>query len=85
LGARFRKQLETLVGNKVELVRGKGLLLAVVLKESAGPARQYCEQLMEKGLLCKETHQNVIRFAPPLVAEPEDLDWAFEQIESVLK
>jgi ornithine--oxo-acid transaminase len=84
LGAAFRKKLESLVGNKVELVRGKGLLLAVVLKESAGPARKYCEMLMEKGLLCKETHQNVIRFAPPLVAQPGDLDWAFEQIASVL-
>ena len=84
MGAHFRKKLETLVGNKVELVRGQGLLLATVLKESAGPARQYCEQLMEKGLLCKETHQNVIRFAPPLVAKTEDLDWAFEQIAGVL-
>jgi ornithine--oxo-acid transaminase len=84
LGARFRKKLESLTDGKVDLVRGQGLLLAVVLKESAGPARQYCEQLMEKGLLCKETHQNVIRFAPPLVAKPEDLDWAFEQIAGVL-
>ena len=84
LGAGFCKKLESLVGNKVELVRGKGLLLAAVLKESAGPARNYCEQLADKGLLCKETHQNIIRFAPPLVIEQKDLDWAFEQIAQVI-
>jgi ornithine--oxo-acid transaminase len=84
LGAAFKKKLETLVGGKVGLVRGKGLFLAAVLDKSAGSARSYCEQLMEKGLLCKETHENIIRFAPPLVIEQKDLDWAFEQIQEVL-
>jgi ornithine--oxo-acid transaminase len=84
LGAVFKTKLEKLLGNKVELVRGHGLLLAAVLKESAGPARQYCEQLMERGLLCKETHQNIIRFAPPLVVDRQDLDWAYEQVAEVL-
>ncbi len=84
LGGRFKARLEGLVGDKVELVRGRGLLLAVVLSESAGTARAYCEQMMERGLLCKETHQNIIRFAPPLVIEAKDLDWAFEQIAAVL-
>jgi ornithine--oxo-acid transaminase len=84
LGAAFKKKLETLVGDKIELVRGKGLFLAAVLKQSAGTARSYCEQLMEKGLLCKETHENIIRFAPPLVIEEKDLDWAFERIKEVL-
>jgi ornithine--oxo-acid transaminase len=84
LGAAFSKKLETLVGTKVELVRGKGLFLAVVLKKTAGSARSYCEKLMEKGLLCKETHENIIRFAPPLVISQKDLDWAFEGIRDVL-
>jgi ornithine--oxo-acid transaminase len=84
LGAAFSKKLETLVGAKVELVRGRGLFLAVVLKKAAGPARAYCEQLLEKGLLCKETHENIIRFAPPLVIDQKDLDWAFERIKEVL-
>ncbi len=84
LGAKFAERLASLRGNKVESVRGRGMLLAVVLKESAGAARGYCEQLMEKGLLCKETHQNVIRFAPPLVIDEKDLDWAFDRIREVL-
>ncbi|RME25329.1 MAG: ornithine--oxo-acid transaminase [Deltaproteobacteria bacterium] len=84
LGDYFKQKLQALVGPKVELVRGRGLLLAVVLKKEAGSARQYCERLMEEGLLCKETHDNVIRFAPPLVVSREELDWAFERIKKVL-
>jgi ornithine--oxo-acid transaminase len=84
LGGSFKDRLQGLTSGKVELVRGKGLLLAVVLKESAGGAREYCEQLMNKGLLCKETHHNIIRFAPPLVIEEKDLDWAFAQISEIL-
>jgi ornithine--oxo-acid transaminase len=49
------------------------------------PAREYCEQLKEEGLLCKETHENVIRFAPPLIIKQEDLDWAIEKIYKVLE
>lgn len=84
LGEYFRGRLEALVGPRVKLVRGRGLLLAVVLREDAGGARQYCEQLMQQGLLCKETHEDIIRFAPPLVIERADLDWACERIEQVL-
>jgi len=84
LGEYFRGRLEALVGPRVKLVRGRGLLLAVVLREDAGGARQYCEQLMQQGLLCKETHEDIIRFAPPLVIEQADLDWACERIEQVL-
>ncbi|MBW1806691.1 MAG: ornithine--oxo-acid transaminase [Deltaproteobacteria bacterium] len=84
LGGRFKDKLQGLTSGKVELVRGKGLLLAVVLKETAGGAREYCEQLMEKGLLCKETHHNIIRFAPPLVIDEKDLDWAFTLIKEIL-
>ncbi len=84
LGERFKARLVGLCGNKIELVRGRGLLLAMVLKKSAGPARPYCEQLMARGMLCKETHQHIIRLAPPLVISEADLDLAFEKIRAVL-
>jgi len=65
-------------------VRGRGLLVGVELKPSGGGARRFAEALKDKGLLCKETHENVIRFAPPLIITREDLDWALERIERVL-
>ena len=68
----------------VREVRGKGLLIGVELVPEAGGARRFCEALKEEGLLCKETHGNVIRFAPPLVVTREELDWALERIEPVL-
>jgi ornithine--oxo-acid transaminase len=84
LGKYFRERLEGLKSDKIELVRGKGLLIGVVLKKSAGKARVYTSQLKEKGLLCKETHEWIIRFAPPLVITKEDIDYAMEIIEEVL-
>jgi ornithine--oxo-acid transaminase len=69
----------------VKEVRGKGLLIGVELHPEAGGARRFCEALMARGLLCKETHQHVIRFAPPLIITREDLDWALERIEAVLR
>lgn len=68
----------------VKEVRGRGLLIGVELYPEAGGARRFCEALKEQGLLCKETHDNVIRFAPPLVISREDIDWALERIEPVL-
>ncbi len=68
----------------VKEVRGRGLLIGVELVPEAGGARRFCEALKEQGLLCKETHDNVIRFAPPLVVTREELDWALERIEPVL-
>lgn len=68
----------------VKEVRGMGLMIGVELKKSAGGARKFCEALMEKGILCKETHKHVIRFAPPLVITKEEIDWALERIEDVL-
>lgn len=82
LGAYFIEQLKTLQNPAIQEIRGKGLFVGVELNE---PARPYCEQLKEKGLLCKETHENVIRFAPPLIIEKEELDWAFDQIKKVLQ
>ncbi len=63
---------------------GKGLLIGVELQPGSGPARTFCESLMERGMLCKETHESVIRFAPPLVIEREDIDWALSQVREVL-
>ena len=63
-------------------IRGKGLLIGMEMKDSARP---YCEQLKEEGLLCKETHENTIRFAPPLIISRQEMDWALERIRKVLK
>ena len=69
----------------VKEIRGKGLLIGVELKAESGPARPFCEKLMAEGMLCKETHESVIRFAPPLVIQKEDIDWALERVRKVLK
>lgn len=86
LGEYFMDQLKDLQAksDKIELVRGKGLLIGVVLKKSAGKARIYTTKLKEMGLLCKETHDWIIRFAPPLVITKEDIDFAMEKIREVL-
>jgi len=64
-------------------VRGRGLLIGMELKPEAGTAKKYCLALQEQGLLCKDTHEQVIRFAPPLIIDRKDLDWALERIERV--
>jgi ornithine--oxo-acid transaminase len=84
MGAYFMKELLEIRSPLVREVRGKGLLLGVELQAQAGPARGYCEMLMERGILCKETHERVIRFAPPLVIEQDETDWALERIREVL-
>lgn len=81
LGRYFLEQLQGIQNPLIREVRGRGLFVGVELNTAARP---YCEQLKEKGLLCKETHENTIRFAPPLVITKEELDWAFERIASVL-
>jgi ornithine--oxo-acid transaminase len=65
-------------------VRGRGLLIGVQIKPSYPKARWFCEKFMEQGLLCKDAHEDVIRFAPPLVIEREDIDWAMERIGPIL-
>jgi ornithine--oxo-acid transaminase len=85
LGKYLMDKLNTLKHPMIKEVRGKGLLIGLELKEEAGGARKYCERLMNLGLLCKETHDNVIRFAPPLVIKKEELDWAFEQIKKIFE
>ncbi|MFL0201515.1 ornithine--oxo-acid transaminase [Exiguobacterium acetylicum] len=81
LGTYFMEKLKQINNPMIKEVRGRGLFIGVELTEAARP---YCEALKEKGLLCKETHETVIRFAPPLVITKEELDWAFERIERVL-
>ncbi|WP_155982728.1 ornithine--oxo-acid transaminase [Paucisalibacillus sp. EB02] len=82
LGNYMMQELRGIDNPKIKEVRGKGLFIGVELTESARP---YCEALKEKGLLCKETHENVIRFAPPLIISKKDLDWALGHIKEVLK
>jgi ornithine--oxo-acid transaminase len=68
----------------IKEVRGKGLLIGIELVQEAGGARRFCEALQARGLLCKETHEHVIRLAPPLVITRDEMDWALERIEQVL-
>lgn len=82
LGGYFLDRLRTIESPHILEVRGRGLFIGVELDI---PARPYCEALQDEGLLCKETHENVIRFAPPLVIERAELDWAFERISRVLE
>ena len=84
LGDYFQNQLKMIKSPHVKEVRGKGLLIGVELNQAAGGARPFCEKLKDAGLLCKETHDNVIRFAPPLVVTKPEIDWALERIEKIL-
>jgi len=82
LGAYFLKRLKTVHSAKVKEVRGRGLWIGV---EMTVGARPYCEALKAEGVLCKETHERVIRIAPPLVITREEIDWAFERIKRVVE
>ncbi|HWS24758.1 MAG TPA: ornithine--oxo-acid transaminase [Anaerolineales bacterium] len=85
LGAYFLENLQEINAPVVKEIRGKGLFIAIELKKTAGGARKYCERLMEEGILAKETHDDVIRFAPPLVIDKETIDWALVRIRKVLQ
>jgi ornithine--oxo-acid transaminase len=84
LGEYFKGRLQRIESPHIKDVRGRGLFIGVELYPEAGGARRFCEALKERGLLCKETHQHVIRFAPPLIVKKEELDWAYGHIEDVL-
>jgi len=84
LGDYFLQRLRALKSPHVKEVRGRGLWIGVELKPESGGARRFCEALQKQGLLCKETHVNIIRFAPPLVITREEIDWAVERIAKVL-
>ncbi|MEN8807363.1 MAG: aminotransferase class III-fold pyridoxal phosphate-dependent enzyme [Desulfobacterales bacterium] len=83
MGAYFLHGLKQLKNSLIKEVRGKGLMIGMELLPEAGGARQYCEKLKEKGLLCKETHDHIIRFAPPLVNKKDEIDWAMDKIAGV--
>lgn len=85
MGAYLMDRLQTVDKKHIKEIRGKGLFIGIELNKEAGGARRFCETLQEDGLLCKETHENVIRLAPPLVISKEEVDWAFERIKKVLE
>jgi ornithine--oxo-acid transaminase len=84
MGEYFLDQLAEIPSKHIREVRGKGLLIGVELKPSANGARRFCEALAKHGILVKETHENVIRFAPPLVVDRPTIDWALSHIREVL-
>lgn len=81
LGAYFKGRLERIESDHIKEIRGKGLFIGVELKV---PARRFAEALRDRGILCKETHKTVLRFAPPLVITKKEIDWAVKHIEAVL-
>lgn len=85
LGRYLMDRLRDLDSPHVAEIRGMGLLVAIEIRGASGPARPFCEALMARGMLCKETHQQVIRLAPPLVIDEKDIDWAVEQLALVLR
>jgi ornithine--oxo-acid transaminase len=84
LGAYFMEQLTEIPSPHVKEVRGKGLLIGVELEPEAGGARRFCEALQKHGILAKETHEHIVRFAPPLVIDKKTIDWALPSIRDVL-
>lgn len=82
IGNYFMEKLRAIDSPHIKLVRGRGLWIGFVLDRKARP---YCEMLKEEGILCKETHENIIRFAPPLIITKEEIDWAIEKINKVVK
>ena len=84
IGEWFMGELRKIPSPHIKDVRGKGLLIGVEMRKESGTARPYCEALAERGILCKETHEQVVRFAPPLVVSKEDLEWALKHIGEVL-
>ena len=85
MGAYFLEGLKQISNPYIKEVRGKGLMIGLEFYPEAGGARQYCEKLKKNGMLCKETHDHIIRFAPPLVITKAQIEWALEIITSVLK
>jgi ornithine--oxo-acid transaminase len=84
MGAYFMDGLRRINSPHVREIRGRGLLIGVDIKRQSGPARPYCEKLRDLGILCKETHQQVIRFAPPLIIGTEEIDWILGRVGQVL-
>jgi len=85
LGTYLMEKLHGIQSKRIKEIRGRGLFIGIELMPGAGGARRFCEFLQEEGLLAKETHENVIRLAPPLVIGKEEINWAFERIEKALR
>lgn len=84
MGEYLIEQLSEIPSKYIKEVRGRGLLIGVELKKEAGGARRFCKALVPEGILCKETHEHVIRFAPPLIIDKATIDWALPKIRKVL-
>ena len=84
MGNYLLDELAKLDSPHISTIRGRGLFIGVEIDPAVGSARQICERLMDRGLLSKETHETVVRLAPPLVITREEIDWAVEQIREVL-
>ncbi len=84
MGGYFMARLKEIHSPHIKEVRGKGLLIGIELHHEAGGARRFCEALQGEGILCKETHKHVIRLAPPLIIQKENIDWALKRINKVL-
>ena len=76
-------ELRKIPGPHIQEVRGRGLFVGVEVKEESGTARRFCEALLDEGIVTKETHKQVIRFAPPLVITEDEIHWALERIQRV--
>ena len=85
LGAYLKDKLSAIQSPLIKEVRGMGLLVGLEIDPAYATARAVCENLMARGMLCKETHETVVRFAPPLIISKEEIDWAVEQITQTLK
>jgi ornithine--oxo-acid transaminase len=84
-GAYLIGRLERIESQYVKEVRGRGLLIGIELHREAGGARRFCEDLAERGVLCKETHTHTIRVAPPLIINQEEIEWAVDRFADVLE
>lgn len=84
LGAYLAEQLHAIPTDKVKQYRCRGLWVGIEFKKEAGVARQYCEALMNEGMLCKDTHAQTMRLAPPLCVTKDEIDWALERLRKVL-
>jgi ornithine--oxo-acid transaminase len=84
LGARFLAGLRQITSSAIKEIRGRGLMIAIELYPEAGAARRYCNTLRQRGVLCKDTHDHIIRVSPPLVVTSDEIDWALEQFEATL-
>ncbi|RME41669.1 MAG: ornithine--oxo-acid transaminase [Planctomycetota bacterium] len=84
-GAYLLEQLRAIGSDKIKEIRGRGLWVGIEFKVEAGKARDYCEKLLHEGMLCKDTHEQTMRLAPPLCITKDELDWALERLRKVLR